>query len=122
MATRSNRARGEFSSEHVGVVTKPSMFLIVGDGMTRAAHGRGVEDQRLTDEVRERFERVDRRLDEAFVEITQQFVEQRTYVEFGYERLDKAVQTLHAGIARLERKLDRILALSVESARRAPRS
>lgn len=98
------------------------MFMIVRDGMTRAAHGCDVEDQPLRDEVRERFERVDRRLDEAFVEITQQFVEQRTSVEFGYERLDKAVQTLHAGIARLERKLDRILALSVESARRGPRS
>jgi hypothetical protein len=81
-----------------------------------------VEDQRLREETRERFERVDRRLDEAFVEITQQFVEQHRYVEFGYERLDKAVQALHAGIARLERKLDRILALSVEAARRTTRT
>lgn len=98
------------------------MFLTARDGMTRAAYARDVEDQRLREEVRERFERVDRRLDEAFEEITHQFVEQRNYVEFGYERLDKAVQALHAGIARLERKLDRILALSVEAARRGPRS
>ena len=34
-----------------------------------------------------------------------------------HQRLDKQLQSISAGIARLERKLDRILALSVESRR-----
>ena len=67
------------------------------------------------DEITARFERIDRRLDESFAAITQQFVEQRAYTDFAYERLDKADQALTAGITRLERKLDRILALVVES-------
>jgi len=67
------------------------------------------------DEITARFERIDRRLDESFAAITQQFVEQRAYTDFAYERLDKADQSLSAGITRLERKLDRILALVVES-------
>jgi hypothetical protein len=62
-----------------------------------------------------RFEQVDRRLDESFSAITQQFVEQRAYTDYAYERLDRADHSLSAGIARLERKLDRILALVVES-------
>ena len=66
-----------------------------------------------------RFDRIDRRLEESFAAITQQFVEQRAYTNFAYERLDRADQSLRAGIARLERKLDRILALVVESQNRA---
>jgi len=62
-----------------------------------------------------RFAQIDRRLDESFAAITQQFVEQRAYTDFAYERLDRADQSLSAGISRLERKLDRILALVVES-------
>ena len=69
----------------------------------------------LRAEMIARFELVDRRLDESFAAITQQFVEQRAYTDFAYERLDRADHTLSAGIARLERKLDRILALVVES-------
>src|SRR6185503_11532326 len=69
----------------------------------------------LRTEMIGRFEQVDRRLDESFAAITHQFVEQRAYTDFAYERLDKADQTLSAGIARLERKLDRILALVVDS-------
>lgn len=69
----------------------------------------------LRAEMIARFEQVDRRLDESFAAITQQFVEQRAYTDFAYERLDRADQTLSAGITRLERKLDRILALVVES-------
>ena len=67
-----------------------------------------------------RFERIDRRLNESFAAITQQFVEQRAYTDFAYERLDRADQSLSAGISRLERKLDRILALVVESRARRP--
>jgi hypothetical protein len=69
----------------------------------------------LRAEMVARFERIDRRLDESFAAITQQFVEQRAHTDFAYERLDRTDQSLSAGIARLERKLDRILALVVES-------
>ncbi len=64
------------------------------------------------------FEEIDRRLDESFAAISQQFVEQRAYTDFVYERLDRADHSLSAGIVRLERKLDRILALVVESRNR----
>jgi uncharacterized coiled-coil DUF342 family protein len=74
----------------------------------------------LRAEMIARFEQIDRRLDESFAAITQQFVEQRAYTDFAYERLDRADQSLSAGIARLERKLDRILALAVESRTRRP--
>jgi hypothetical protein len=86
--------------------------------LARLAHG---DDHRmdgigeLRDEMIARFERLDRRLDESLAAITQQFVEQRAYTDFAYERLDRADQSLSAGITRLERKLDRILALVVES-------
>lgn len=69
----------------------------------------------LRAEMLARFEQVDRRLDESFAAITQQFSEQRAYTDFAYERLEKADQTLTAGITRVERKLDRILAVIVES-------
>ena len=36
-------------------------------------------------------------------------------IEKRFEQVDKSLHTLSGGIARLERKLDRILALSVES-------
>jgi hypothetical protein len=75
----------------------------------------GIGDLRA--EMIARFERIDRRLDESFAAISQQFVEQRAYTDFAYERLDRADQSLSAGISRLERKLDRILALVVESSR-----
>lgn len=81
--------------------------------MTRVDHGIG----ELREEIIARFERIDRRLDESFAAITQQFVEQRASMDFAYERLDRTDHSLGAGIARLERKLDRILALVVESSR-----
>jgi hypothetical protein len=71
-------------------------------------------DERF-EQVDERFERVERRIEDGFAAVTQQLVEQRAYTEFGYERLDKTLHALGGGLARLERKLDRILALSVES-------
>jgi hypothetical protein len=70
--------------------------------------------EQLRAEMITRFEQMDRRLDESFAVTTQQFVEQRAYTDFAYERLDKVIQSVSAGIARLERKLDRILALVVE--------
>jgi uncharacterized protein Yka (UPF0111/DUF47 family) len=36
-------------------------------------------------------------------------------IEKRFEQVDKSLQALGGGLARLERKLDRILALSVES-------
>ena len=86
-----------------------------GIGELRAEMIAGIAELRT--EMIARFEQVDRRLDESFAAITQQFVEQRAYTDFAYERLDRADQTLRAGIVRLERKLDRILALVVESSR-----
>jgi hypothetical protein len=69
----------------------------------------------LQAEMIARFEQVDRRLDESLAVITQQFVEQRASTDVASDRLDRADQSLNAGISRLERKLDRILALVVES-------
>ena len=76
----------------------------------------------LREEMIDRFERVERRcdaierrIDDGSVAVSNQFAELRAYTEFGYERLDKALNGLSGGIARLERKLDRILALTVES-------
>jgi hypothetical protein len=74
-----------------------------------------VSEEALREEVRERFAQVERRIDSAVASVTDQFVEKRSHTEFGDERLEKAFTALSAGIARLERKLDRILALVVES-------
>jgi prefoldin subunit 5 len=41
-------------------------------------------------------------------------------IEKRFEQVDKNLHALNGGIARLERKLDRILALSVESRGRNP--
>jgi hypothetical protein len=71
-------------------------------------------DERLG-RIDERFEQIDERIERGFAAVTEQLVEQRSYTEFGYERLDKTLHVLGGGLARLERKLDRILALSVES-------
>jgi hypothetical protein len=65
--------------------------------------------------VSSRVEALEKRMEDGFFAVTEQMIEQRASVEAGYERLDKCLHALSAGIARLERKLDRILALSVES-------
>jgi hypothetical protein len=67
------------------------------------------------EQIDERFEQIDERIERGFAAVTEQLVEQRSYTEFGYERLDKTLHALGGGLARLERKLDRILALNVES-------
>jgi chromosome segregation ATPase len=70
------------------------------------------------DQIDERFDQIDERFEQVeggFAAVTEQLVEQRAYTEFGYERLDKSLHALSGGLSRLERKLDRILALSVES-------
>jgi len=77
--------------------------------------GGAVSEEMLRQEMLERFDRAERRLDRAMETTTEQFVEQRTYTEFAYDRLDKALSAVSGGIVRIERKLDRILALIVES-------
>jgi len=89
--------------------------------MARVAHlssfdsGGAVSEEMLRQEMIERFDHAERRLDRAIETATDQFVEQRSYIEFAHDRLDKAVNALSGGIVRIERKLDRILALIVES-------
>lgn len=79
-----------------------------------------MSDEALTEAINVWFEQIDRRVGEGFRAVNEQVVEQGAYTEFAHERLDKALQTVSAGIARLERKLDRILALTVESRVRRP--
>ena len=67
------------------------------------------------DHIDERFDRLEKRLEDGFEGVTEQFVNLRACTEFGNERLDKSLHALSGGLSRLERKLDRILALSVES-------
>ena len=74
-----------------------------------------MSEEMLRQEMIERFDHAERRLDRAIETATDQFVEQRSYIEFAHDRLDKAVNALSGGIVRIERKLDRILALIVES-------
>jgi hypothetical protein len=102
-------------SEQVGRIPAHSRLARLAHYDDRRMDGIG----ELRAEMIARFERIDRRLDESFAAITQQFVEQRAYTDFAYERLDRADKSLSAGITRLERKLDRILALVVESRARA---
>ena len=54
---------------------------------------RGEETIEPLDQIDQRFEQIEKR----------------------FEQVDKSLQALGGGLARLERKLDRILALSVES-------
>jgi hypothetical protein len=58
---------------------------------------------------------LEKRIEDGFFAITEQMIELRAGVESDHERLDKSLHALSSGLARLERKLDRILALSVES-------
>jgi hypothetical protein len=58
---------------------------------------------------------LEKRMEDGFFAVTEQMIEQRASVESGYERLDKSIHALSGSLARLERKLDRVLALSVES-------
>jgi hypothetical protein len=71
------------------------------------------------EELSDRFRQIDRRFEEGSESMSQQLSEQRAYTEFACERFDRAFQAVSAGIARLERKLDRILALATESRARS---
>jgi hypothetical protein len=57
------------------------------------------------------------RIEDGLTTPTDVLHEQSSDADCWHQRLDKQLQSIAAGIARLERKLDRILALSVESRR-----
>ena len=67
----------------------------------------------------ERVDRIEQKLDKHFLEAREHFVEERKYIEFacerldkrmseGFTRLDQRVDGLRAGLARLEVKLDQL--------------
>lgn len=81
---------------------------------------------RCFEDIGKRFEEVDRRFDEVdkrFDEVSANFVEQREYTEFAFERvqqvitvhseridrLERAVETNTGGLLRLEHKIDRLI-------------
>lgn len=66
-------------------------------------------------QVDQRLETLEKRLHDGLAAVTEQLVEQRVDTQCGYTRLDQSLHGLSGGLARLERKLDRVLALSVES-------
>ena len=74
-----------------------------------------MSEEVLREEVLERFNQAEPRSDIPVASVTDQLVEPRSHTEFGDERMEKAFTSLSAGIVRLERKLDRILAIVVES-------
>lgn len=72
-------------------------------------------EEALRDEVNERLGQIEDRMVDGFRAVGEQFADERACTEGGYDRLDKALRALSGGITRLERKLDRMLALIVES-------
>ena len=74
-----------------------------------------MSEELLRQETIERFDQTTERKESDVATSHEQFVEQRPSIEPGYERLDKALYALGGGITRLERKLDRLLALVVEA-------
>ena len=72
----------------------------------------------------ERVERIDQKLDKQFTEVQEHFVEQRKYIAFAYDKLDKRMtdgfarldqriegldQRMTDGFSRLERKFDQVI-------------
>ena len=74
-----------------------------------------MSEETTNEEMNGRLEQIERRMDDDFRAVNEQFAEQHAYTKFCDDRLDKALQAVSCGIARLERKLDRMLALIVES-------
>ena len=58
----------------------------------------------------ERVERIDQKLDKQFTEVQEHFVEQRKYIEFACDKLDKRIDGLdkrmNEGFARLGQRID----------------
>ena len=51
----------------------------------------------------ERVDRIEQKLDKQFIEVQEHFVEQRQYIEFAYDQLDKRMT---AGFSRLDQRVD----------------
>ena len=51
----------------------------------------------------ERVDRIEQKLDKQFLEVREHFVEQRKYIEFAYDKLDKRMT---AGFSRLDQRVD----------------
>ena len=60
----------------------------------------------------ERVERIEQKLDKQFTEVKEHFVEQRKYIEFAYDKLDKRIdgldERMDEGFARLDQRIDRL--------------
>ncbi len=65
--------------------------------------------------IDQRLDRFAARVEDGFAAVTAQIAELRAATDCDSERLDKGFHGLSACLARLERKLDRVLALSTES-------
>jgi flagellar capping protein FliD len=60
----------------------------------------------------ERVERIEQKLDKQFTDVQEHFAEQRKYIEFAYEKLDKRIDGLdtrmNEGLASLDQRIDRL--------------
>jgi flagellar capping protein FliD len=60
----------------------------------------------------ERVERVEQKLDKQFTDVQEHFAEQRKYIEFAYDNLDKRIDGLdtrmNEGLASLDQRIDRL--------------
>lgn len=74
-----------------------------------------MSEELLRQETIERFDQTSERMESDVETSHEPFVEQRSSIDPGFERLEKALHALGGGITRLERKLDRILALVTEA-------
>jgi DNA anti-recombination protein RmuC len=78
-------------------------------------------------QVDERFDRLEKRVEDGSRAVDEHFIEQRAYIEFGLERLEKTIDGRLANVVdgmntrfdRLERKLDQ--ALDIRSNPRRPK-
>jgi flagellar capping protein FliD len=60
----------------------------------------------------ERVERIEQKLDKQFTDVQEHFAEQRKYIEFAYDKLDKRIDGLdtrmNEGLASLDQRIDRL--------------
>jgi hypothetical protein len=101
-ARRINRSRGEFFDvrrrNHQNARILPHFNW--HESSKQPGHLAGGRMKARGEETIEPFDQIDERFEQ---------------IEKRFEQVDKSLQALGGGLARLERKLDRILALSVES-------
>lgn len=72
-------------------------------------------EEMVRDETIEALERAAEPPENAIGDGYDNFVNERSSTQLAHERLDKALNALSAGIVRIERKLDRILAMVTEA-------